>query len=168
MEIREALPEELDEAGQVTMAAYAEFFAPDGVDADHEYLRAIGDVAGRAPRTTIRVAVDDARIVGCVTLELDGRIDLDDEPLSPQRAHIRMLGVEPQARGRGIGRALMEDCERRALAVGKSEITLHTTRLMQAAQAMYASLGYVRTADRVLPDGFVLLGYRKDLQPSTS
>lgn len=168
MEIRESLPEEHDAAGRVTMAAYAEFFAPDGVDADLEYLRAIGDVAGRAARTTILVAVDDGRIVGCVTLELDGRTDLDDGPLAPERAHIRMLGVAPGARGRGIGRALMNECERRALAAGKSEITLHTTRLMQAAQAMYASLGYERTADRVLPDGFVLLGYRKDLQPSTS
>ena len=168
MEIREAVPHEHEGAGRVTMAAYAEFFAPDGVDADHEYLQAIGDVAGRAPRTTILVAVDDGRIVGCVTLELDGRTDLDDGPLAPERAHIRMLGVAPEARGRGIGRALMIECERRALAAGRSEMTLHTTGLMHAAQAMYASLGYERTDDLVLPDGFVLLGYRKGLQPSTS
>jgi ribosomal protein S18 acetylase RimI-like enzyme len=168
VEIREALPHEHEEAGRVTVAAYAEFFAPDGVDADLEYLQAIGDVAGRAPRTTILVAVDDGRIVGCVTLELDGRTDLEDEPLPSERAHIRMLGVAPEARGRGIGRALMIECQRRALAAGRSEMTLHTTRLMQAAQAMYASMDYERTADGVLPDGFVLLGYRKDLQPSTS
>ncbi len=34
---------------------------------------------------------------------------------------------------------------------------------MTAAQAMYRSLGYERMADEVLPDGFVLLGYRKVL-----
>jgi len=168
VEIREAVPEEHDAAGRVTMSAYAEYFAPDGVDADHEYLRAIGDVAGRVARTTILIAVDDGRIVGCITLELDGRTDLDDGPLEAERAHIRMLGVAPDARERGIGRALMDECERRALAAGKSEMTLHTTQLMQTAQAMYRSMGYVRTADQVLPDGFVLLGYRKDLQPSTS
>lgn len=168
MEIREALVHEHEEAGRVTMAAYAEYFAPDGVDADHEYLRAIGDVPGRAARTTILIAVDEGRIVGCVTLELDARTDLDDGPLEAERAHIRMLGVASEARGRGIGRALMDECERRALAAGKSEMTLHTTQLMQTAQVMYRSMGYVRTADQVMPDGFVLLGYRKDLQPSTS
>lgn len=168
MEIREALPEEHDEAGRVTMAAYAELFAPGGVDEDHEYLQAIGDVADRAQRTTILVAIDERRIIGCVTLELDGRTDPDDGPLEPDRAHIRMLGVAPEARRRGIGRALMRECERRALAAGKSVMTLHTTHLMRPAQAMYASMGYERSADRVFPDGFVLLGYRKGLQPSTS
>jgi hypothetical protein len=32
---------------------------------------------------------------------------------------------------------------------------------MTAAQAMYERLGYERLPDEVLPDGFVLLGYRK-------
>jgi ribosomal protein S18 acetylase RimI-like enzyme len=40
-------------------------------------------------------------------------------------------------------------------------MTLHTTQRMQAAQAMYERLGYERQADRVYPDGFVLLSYRK-------
>ena len=42
-------------------------------------------------------------------------------------------------------------------------MTLHTTQHMTAARAMYAALGYVRVPDDVLPDGFVLLGYRKVL-----
>ena len=163
MEIREARPDEHEEAGRVTAAAYAEFFAPGAIDEDHEYLRLIADVSGRAERTTILVAVDHGRIVGCVTLELDGRTEVDDEPLDPERAHIRMLGVAPGARGRGIGRALMQECETRALAAGKAFVTLHTTNLMEAAQAMYRAMGYERAEDHVLPDGFVLLGYRKDL-----
>lgn len=167
LEIREARPDEFEEAGRATIAAYAEFFAPDGADEDLEYLRAVGDVRGRAARTTILVAIDEGRIVGCVTLELDGRTD-DEGPLPPEHAHIRMLGVVPDARGRGIGRALMESCERRAREAGKTVMTLHTTHLMETAQEMYRSMGYERTDDWVLPDGFVLLGYRKTLQPSTS
>lgn len=168
LEIREARPDEFEEAGRATIAAYAEFFAPDGVDEDIEYLRAVGDVSGRAARTTILVAIDEGRIVGCVTLELDGRTDDDEGPLPQEHAHIRMLGVLPEARGRGIGRALMAECERHAREADKSVMTLHTTHLMAAAQVMYAGMGYERTDDWVLPDGFVLLGYRKDLQPSTS
>jgi hypothetical protein len=57
----------------------------------------------------------------------------------------------------------MAECERRALEAARTRMTLHTTVRMRAARAMYASLGYERTNDRVLPDGFVLLGYTKQL-----
>jgi ribosomal protein S18 acetylase RimI-like enzyme len=168
LQIREAFASEYEEAGRITMRAYAEFFAPEGQDEDQEYLRSVGQVAARARRTTVLVALLDGVIVGCVTLELDGRTNADDDPLEPGRAHIRMLGVAPETRGRGVGRALMNECEARARAAGKTFVTLHTTHLMNAARAMYESLGYERIEDHVLPDGFVLMGYRKDLQPSTS
>ena len=74
-----------------------------------------------------------------------------------------MLGVHPDARGRGIARSLMTTCESMARGAGKTRMTLHTTARMQGAQRMYESLGYERTEDRVFPDGFVLLSYRKDL-----
>jgi ribosomal protein S18 acetylase RimI-like enzyme len=168
VQIREALPSEYEQAGRVTMRAYAEFFAPEGHDEDQEYLWSVGQVEARAARTTVLVALLEGAIVGCVTLELDGRADAGDEPLEPGRAHIRMLGVAPWARGRGVGRALMTECELRAREAGKTFVTLHTTHLMTAARSMYETLGFERIGDHVLPDGFVLLGYRKDLQPSTN
>jgi hypothetical protein len=42
-------------------------------------------------------------------------------------------------------------------------MTLHTTALMTAAHRLYASLGYERMLDEILPDGFVLMGYRTTL-----
>jgi DNA topoisomerase IA len=44
---------------------------------------------------------------------------------------------------------------------------LHTTERMRVAQRMYESHGYERTEDRVFPDGFVLLGYRKVLDAAS-
>ena len=162
IEIREARPEEYEEAGAVTADAYREFFAD--ADADlRSYLEEIADVAGRAPRTTILIAVDGDRIVGSATLELDGRTSEDAGPLAPDEAHIRMLGVDPDARGAGVGKELMAACEARARAAGRTRMTLHTTTLMRAAREMYTSLGYERSEDRVYPDGFVLLGYTKEL-----
>ena len=165
-EVREADPEEHAEAGVVTADAYREFVRPGDEDWER-YLARIEDVADRATRTTVLVAVEDGRILGSLTLELEGRVrDEDDEehrPLAPDEAHIRMLGVEPAARGRGVARALMTESEARARAAGKTFMTLHTTRRMKAAQAMYERLGYDRIEDIVYPDGFVLLGYRKRL-----
>ena len=114
-----------------------------------------------APSCSLRSR--DGAIVGSLTLELARRVNADDDPLEEHRAHIRMLGVDPAAQGRGVGTALMRSAESRARAARKSEMTLHTTQKMTAARAMYASLGYHRTEDEVFPDGFVLLGYRKVL-----
>lgn len=163
MEIREATPGEHDLVGRLTADAYREFFDSGGRDPDGHYLQKIADVAERAGRTVILVAVQDGTPIGSLTLELDTRVDPDADPLEAHRAHIRMLGVEPAARGNGAGRALMEAAEARAVAGGKTEMTLNTTRLMTAAQAMYASMGYERLPDETLPDGFVLLTYRKVL-----
>ena len=161
--IREARPEEYADAGEVTAAAYAEFVRPE--DADWKaYVEELRDVRSRAARAIVLVAVDDAgRILGTLTLELSSRIDEDSPPLPQDAAHIRMLGVLPEARRLGVARALMEEAERRARAAGKTRITLHTTERMKAAQKMYDSLGFSRAPDRVFPDGFVLLGYERTL-----
>jgi len=160
IEIREARPEEYGETGVVTANAYREFFSETD---PHSYLEEIADVAGRAPRTTILVALEGDRIVGSATLELDGRTSEDVGRLAPDEAHIRMLGVDPEMRRAGVGKQLMAACEARARAVGRTRMTLHTTTLMRAAREMYTSLGYRRSEDRVYPDGFVLLGYTKQL-----
>jgi ribosomal protein S18 acetylase RimI-like enzyme len=157
MEIREAASGEHEAAGRVTAEAYR------GLVRDAAYLERIADVADRAGRTVVLVAIEERGIVGSLTLELDRRVNARDQPLSSDRAHIRMLGVAPDRQGRGIGTALMRSAEDRARRADKREITLHTTAAMTAAQAMYRSLGYERMADEVLPDGFVLLGYRKVL-----
>jgi ribosomal protein S18 acetylase RimI-like enzyme len=165
MRVREARPDEHDHIGLITMSAYAEFFDEGAIDDDTSYLRRIGDVAGRAGRTTILVAVDDHEIIGSLTLELGTRVDTgpDVRPLDPDEAHIRMLGVAPAARARGAGRALMLEAETRARAAGKAWMTLSTTEHMVAARSMYRSLGYERISDRIEPDGFVLLRYRRRL-----
>lgn len=162
IEIRPVLPGEHEEAGRVTALAYREFVRPGDHDWE-EYLRHIADVEGRAGTTTVLVAIRDGAIVGSATLELDGRIDDDDPPLHPEEAHIRMLGVHPEARGRGVARALIDACAGVAREAGRTTITLHTTQRMKAARAMYEALGFERLEDRVFPDGFVLLTYRRSI-----
>jgi ribosomal protein S18 acetylase RimI-like enzyme len=170
IEVREARPEEHAEAGRVTADAYREFVRP-GDDDWERYLLRIADVRARADQTTIMVAVEDERVLGSLTLELDGRVrdgDQEHRPLDAGEAHIRMLGVDPGARARGVARALMAESEALARAAGKTFMTLHTTLRMEAAQAMYERLGYERLEDRVYPDGFVLLSYKKQLDVSGS
>jgi ribosomal protein S18 acetylase RimI-like enzyme len=166
IEDREATVDEHVEAGRVTAEAYREFVRP-GDDDWERYLARIADVGARADRTTVLVALEEGRVLGSLTLELESRVRDEDEeefrPLAPGEAHIRMLGVDPGARGRGAARALMEASEAIARAAGKHVMTLNTTKRMRGARAMYERLGYERTEDTVFPDGFVLLGYTKRL-----
>jgi ribosomal protein S18 acetylase RimI-like enzyme len=163
VEIREAAPDEYAEAGRVTAEAYREFVR-DGDDAWHEYLTHIADIEGRADRTTILVAVEGGKILGSATLELFDRVEPEDDPgLHPEEAHVRMVGVDPDERRRGIARSLFDRCFEIARANGKTFVTLHTTERMGTAQRMYEAMGFRRLEDRVFPDGFVLLTYRIEL-----
>jgi ribosomal protein S18 acetylase RimI-like enzyme len=167
MEIRLATPDEYEEAGEVTAKAYMEFARP-GDPSWEEYLAELADVAGRADRTEIYVAVDDGRVLGCVTLELDHTVGDDDKDLPPEVSNIRMLGVRPEARGKGIGRALVVRCLERSREAGKRLVTLRTTHLMKVAQRLYRDMGFERDPDRdwVLDSGFTLLAYRLPLEPT--
>ena len=162
MEVRAARPAEYEEAGQVVRLAYAEFARP-GETSWERYLDELADVAGRAGRTLVLVAVEDGRVIGSVTLELEGRVDPDEPPPRPDEAHVRMLAVHPAHRRRGVARALMAACEEEARRRGRRLLTLHTTQRMRAAQRMYEALGFERGPDRVFEDGFVLLSYAKRL-----
>jgi ribosomal protein S18 acetylase RimI-like enzyme len=162
-EIRPARPEEYEEAGRVTADAYREFASPG--DADWQaYLEELADVADRVKRTMVLVAVEDAQILGTATLELEGRTEkAGRDPLAPGEAHVRMVGVRPDARRRGIARALMDECIRLAREVGKTILTLNSTDRMKAAHAMYESMGFTRKADQVFDDDFVLRTYELPL-----
>src|SRR6184192_60528 len=97
IEIREVRPEEYEEAGRVTADAYRPYAR--GEDW-MEYLKELADVADRAQRTMVLVVVEDGRILGTTTLELDRRVSegeghVEGQRLPAHEAHIRMLGVLP-------------------------------------------------------------------------
>ncbi|XRQ13627.1 bifunctional helix-turn-helix transcriptional regulator/GNAT family N-acetyltransferase [Actinomadura welshii] len=58
-------------------------------------------------------------------------------------AQLRLLHVEPDARGMGVGAALVGECVRFAAAAGYSEIMLWTTALQRPAHRVYARAGFV-------------------------
>jgi len=67
---------------------------------------------------------------------------IEDSPAGAARFEVKHLWLQPAARGRGWGRMLLGELERRARAFGADEIVLDTNASLAAAGALYRSAGY--------------------------
>jgi GNAT superfamily N-acetyltransferase len=162
LHLREARPGELDAVARLLRDAYLQYKESLPADVWEYYVQDIMDVRRRLPAAELIVAELDGELAGAVTLYLKSSSESD----WPQGwAGIRLLAVHPACRGRGIGRALMDECLRRCRRQGVRTVGLHTTTMMEVARGMYERMGFVRIPEydfHPRPD-VVVMAYRLDL-----
>jgi GNAT superfamily N-acetyltransferase len=84
---------------------------------------------------------------------------------SDEAARLRLLLVEPQARGLGIGARLVEECVRFAKEAGYRKITLWTHSVLTAARHIYKQAGFVLVETQEHDEfGKMLVGETWDLE----
>ena len=69
--------------------------------------------------------------------------------LAADEAEILTIAVQPSARGRGVGRALLLANFRQAANAGARTLFLEVDEDNRAALALYKRLGFVRVGERV-------------------
>jgi ribosomal protein S18 acetylase RimI-like enzyme len=145
--IREAREDEREAVRDLTLRAYAEYarvMAPTAWTGLEAAVRRALDEDAAAERI---VAEHEGRLVGSVMLyppELDAYGGASPAAPWPE---LRLLAVDPEARGMGVGQALVDECVRRARASGARELGLHTSQSMRAALRMYERMGFVRAPE---------------------
>jgi DNA-binding MarR family transcriptional regulator/GNAT superfamily N-acetyltransferase len=138
--LREPGPGDL---GWIVARNAALYAAEYGFDADYEALvaRIVADYAEDHDPHLERVWIAelDGRPVGCVMCVRDG---------APATARLRLLLVEPEARGLGIGDRLVSAVVDFARGVGYRDLVLWTNDVLTAARRLYQRHGFVLAAEK--------------------
>ena len=108
-------------AYRTTFPAPGEFVQPNGV------FLLVREEPGKRERA----------FVGC-----GGIRRIADSPAGRVRYEVKHLWLQPQVRGRGWGRVLLAELERRARDFGADELVLDTNASLTAAGVLYSSAGY--------------------------
>src|SRR5207247_2757880 len=105
------------------------------------------------------VLVDDGRVVGTVAVVPAGR----------GACEVKRLYLLPAYRGRGLGRALMEQPLGWATAAGYRQIVAWSDARLTTAHGVYERMGFGRFGERTVEDADRSreYGFTKELAPST-
>ncbi len=108
---------------------------------DWTYEGLVADILGRfvagydPAREQCWVAERDGAMIGCIFL-------VKAEDATPGIGQLRLLYVEPSARGLGVGAALVDACVARAREAGYRRLVLWTNTVLTSARRIYEAAGF--------------------------
>jgi ribosomal protein S18 acetylase RimI-like enzyme len=82
---------------------------------------------------------ENGRLLGMAWLVPSGN---PTKVYSAETSYIRMVGVHPDAGGKGIAQALTKLCINKANETGETMISLHSAEIMYDARHIYEKLGF--------------------------
>jgi GNAT superfamily N-acetyltransferase len=104
------------------------------------FIKSASNMSELAKTCDLIVAEMDSRVVGVVGYGPPNQ--LKQSAFDPAWAVVRMLSTHPDARGRGVGRLLVNECKRRARRDRANILALTTTKINEVALKMYLKMGF--------------------------
>ncbi len=157
--LRNFLPADAPCIDALAVVAFEQF--KDAYDDWPEFRLKIANMSALAATGEIIVAEMDGRIVGAVAYIGPGATKAAF--FRAEWPIMRVLVIAPEARGRGIGRALAEECLSRAKRDGAVTFALHTSELMRVALPMYLRMGFQWRAPAPMIHGVKYDVYTKEI-----
>ncbi|HEX7029288.1 MAG TPA: GNAT family N-acetyltransferase [Gammaproteobacteria bacterium] len=164
--IREIRPEEFGALGRLMVDVYSRldgFPKPDEQPRYYEMLANIGRFTeSKTAKVLVAPAGNGALAGGVVYFGDMAEYGSGGSATRVRNASgIRLLAVDPEFRGMGVGKTLTEACIRLAKASGHAQLVLHTTQAMKIAWGMYEKLGFRRSPDLdFMQDALPVFGFR--------
>lgn len=120
----------------------------------------------KLPYVNLFVAEIDSQIAGSIVLFPSKAKAYEWDTSVLEYPEIRMLAVDPNFRGNGVGKALVRHCIEVAKEQEEKRIGLHTGSFMVDAMQMYESIGFKRIPEldfEPLDDGIIVQAYQLTL-----
>lgn len=149
--IRDLQPDEATVLGTLMVGVYGDLEGFPTAGQQPEYYRRLANIGDYAAQPGARVLVAVSRagqLLGGVVYFGDMRqYGAGGAAVRvPNASGMRLLAVAPEARGRGVGKALTAACIELARQAGHGRVILHSTRAMQVAWDMYERMGFQRAS----------------------
>ncbi|WP_405139351.1 GNAT family N-acetyltransferase [Nocardia sp. NBC_01388] len=141
--IRDAEPGDYAAIGALTVDVYV---GEGYVMPESPYVAELADTVTRAAAAEILVAVQDDTVIGSLTMARPGTPFADIA--RPGELEFRMLATAKQARGSGVGTALVRYVVEAARTEGFAAVVLTTMPDMVDARRMYERLGFIPVPER--------------------
>ncbi|XID93428.1 GNAT family N-acetyltransferase [Paenibacillaceae bacterium WGS1546] len=162
--VRHAEEQDRDAVLNVLLGAYGQYEATLSPERWTQYKESIAEAVD-APTTKARLVAElDGELVGSVFIYDSSDTAYGLPQLEIRNPVIRLLGVLPGARGKGIAAKLIGESVRVIREWGADTLHLHTSDMMDSAVRLYERLGFERAYDKEFHNGTVLVkSYRLNL-----
>ncbi len=147
--IRNARPEEFEEVGKLMVNVYSQLEGfPDKFEQPeyYELLLNVGNFTKKNNTELLVAILNENKVAGAVVYFSDLKNYGSGGTITgiQNASGFRLLAVDPDERGKGIGKLLSKACIERAISHNQKELYIHSTASMNIAWGMYERLGFVR------------------------
>lgn len=168
-EIRTAQPSEFKQTGELMVKVYSQLEGFPKQEEQPEYYEMLANIGEwcQKPCTELLVAVlHNGQIGGAVVYFSDMQYYGSGGTATQEKDAVgfRLLAVDPELRGLGLGKEITLACVEKAKNDGVDNLVIHSTEYMRVAWNMYEKLGFKRATDLdFMQEELPVFGFRLEL-----